>query len=396
MGNLTLAEIAEALYGRRDEKGVTISVHPSETRLGNASASTYSSRRRPLSRRRACPPILIGIEIRPSHAKELTMITKTVAAPAQPKATPPVTTLPPELLVAVDAVNQRVRDCVRLDAALDACGPERLRLTGEHAETSAKLASIEADLALADRGSNVEVAALAASDQLTIVLSSIEREHKRTDARELALEAQGEPLDEKLAQAVTDLRREMNIFIATLCEAIAQEYRAVLPPLLVARARLNALATLDPSARDSLWDSHLIDPTSRYQHLLLDGPRRRLYADEDMLAREHPDATIAGEALASLLKPVLQALAAGRRQPFRSLRERRIATSYEGTRGYEIRTGRPDAVPAAPPKPPVPSIEEQMRTYQVKSDSSGARSSEPYVVNLNIGSQLLENSMKDR
>jgi hypothetical protein len=64
------------------------------------------------------------------------MINKTVAAPAQPKATPHLTTLPPELLVAVDAVNQRVRDCVRLDAALDACGPERLRLTGEHRNVS--------------------------------------------------------------------------------------------------------------------------------------------------------------------------------------------------------------------------------------------------------------------
>jgi hypothetical protein len=41
MRNLTLAEIAEALYGRRGAKGVTISVHPSETRLGNAPASTY-------------------------------------------------------------------------------------------------------------------------------------------------------------------------------------------------------------------------------------------------------------------------------------------------------------------------------------------------------------------
>jgi hypothetical protein len=141
-----------------------------------------------------------------------------------------------------------------------------------------------------------------------------------------------------------------------------------------------------------LWDSHLIDPTSRYQHLLLDGPRRQLYADEDMLASQHPDADAAGEALATLLQPVAKALTAGRRPPFRSLRERRMTTSYEGTRGYEIRTGRPDAVPAAP-KPPVPSIEEQMRTYQVKSDSSGAPSRGSNA-DMNFGAQYTANLMR--
>jgi hypothetical protein len=319
------------------------------------------------------------------------MITKTVAAPARPKATLPVTTLPPELQAAVDAVNQRVRDCVRLDAALDACGPERLRLTSEHAETSAKLASIEADLALADRGSNVEVAALAASDQLTIALSSIEREHKRIDARELALEAQGEPLDQKLGQAVTDLRREMSYFSTELREAIAQEYRTALPALLIARAKLRALSAIAPSVQDGMWDSRLIDPESRYSHSIHAGPRHQLSANEDMLAIELPDATIASAALSTLLQPITLALAAGRRSPFRNLRERRMATSYEGTRGYSISTGRPDAVPAAPPK--VPSLEEQARTYQVKSDSSGGRS-RGEIADVNIGAKLVENSMR--
>jgi hypothetical protein len=339
---------------------------------------------------------LIGIEIRPSNPKESNMTTKTVAAPAQPKATPHLTTLPVELLAAVDVVNQRVRDCVRLDAALDACGPERLRLTSEHAETEAKIGSLEADLALADRGSKIEAASLASIDKLTLELAAIEREHKRIDARELALEAQGEPLDEKLASAVTDLRRELGFFSTELCEAIAAEFRASLPPLLVARAKLQALATLNPSVRDGLWDSHLIDPTCGYEHLLRDGPRHQLCADEDMLASQHPDATIAGEALSTLLKPVTQALAAGRRQPFRSLRERRQSRTYEGLRGYEIvqrSAGLPDNGPPAPLKAPVPSIEEQMRTYQVKSDSSGARS-RGAIADANIGAQLVENSMR--
>jgi len=325
------------------------------------------------------------------------MTTKIVAAPVQPKATPYLTTLPVELLDAVDAVNQRIRDCVRLDAALDACGPERLRLTSERAETSAKLGLLEADLALADRGSNIEAACLANIDTLTIAISSIEREHKRIDARELALEAQGEPLDEKLAQAVTDLRREVGYFSATLREVIAQEFRASLPPMLVARARLNGLATLgDASVRDSLWDSRLIDPTSGYQHLLRDGPRHQLSADEDMLASQHPDATIAGEALSILLKPITMALAAGRRPPFRSLRERRQSQGYNGVRGYEIvqrSGGLPDNGPPAPLKEPVPSIDEQMRTYQVKSDSSGARSGGTNA-DMNFGAQHTANLMR--
>jgi hypothetical protein len=152
------------------------------------------------------------------------------------------------------------------------------------------------------------------------------------------------------------------------------------------------LATLDPSVRDSLWDSHLIDPTSRYQHLLLDGPRRQLYADEDMLASQHPEADVAAAVLTNLLQPVAKALAAGRRPPFRSLRERRMATSYEGTRGYEIRTGRPDAVPAAPPKP-APPLEVEMRNYRVQSDSSGGRS-RGAVADMNIGAQITANLMR--
>jgi len=40
---------------------------------------------------------LVEFEIPPSHAKELNMTTKTVAAPAQPKSTPNLTALPVEL-----------------------------------------------------------------------------------------------------------------------------------------------------------------------------------------------------------------------------------------------------------------------------------------------------------
>jgi hypothetical protein len=175
-----------------------------------------------------------------------------------------------------------------------------------------------------------------------------------------------------------------------------RKHRSGIPRKLAAIAgrsrKASAISTLVPSVRDGLWDSHLIDPTCGYQHLLRDGPRHQLRASEDLLATAHRDATIAGEALETLLKPVAQALGASCRSPFRSLRERRMATSYEGIRGYSISTGRPDAVPAAP-KPPVPSIEEQKKNDQVKSDSSGART-RGESADMNFGAQYTANLMR--
>jgi hypothetical protein len=302
-----------------------------------------------------------------------------------------ITALPEPLLDAVHAVHERVQACDRLDAALDACPGDRARLDNECSNLSEKLASAEADLALCDRGSDAEVRHLTNVEELVVSMTSFERERKRLDNRELALESQGEPLAEKLTQAVAELRREMYIFTATLCEGVAAEFRAALPPLLVARARLNALATLDHSLRDAIWDSRLINPTSGYFHLVLDGSRRQLSADEDLLASEHPDATIAGDELATLLKPIMLALAAGRRPPFRTLRERRMANAVYIPRGYEIRSWRPD-VPATPPKPPVP-LEEQSRSYTPTSDSFGART-RGATADVNTGAQITANLMK--
>jgi hypothetical protein len=290
---------------------------------------------------------------------ELNMTTKTVAAPAQPKATP-YTTLPLELRDAVDAVNQRVRDCDKLATAIDACPADRARLDGECSDLSEKLASAEAGLALCDRGSDAEVKHLASVEKLALALATIERERKRIDARELALEAQGTPLDEKLAQAVSTLRLEASYFTATLRETIAAELRAALPALLTARARLAALVPLgDRRVFDALHDSHLIDPASGYLHFAVQGDQQPLRNGVDLLTESHPDADAAGVAMADLLQPVVKALAVAHRPPFRTLRERRMATTYEGQRSYTISTGRPDAVPAAPPKPPVPSLEAQ-------------------------------------
>jgi hypothetical protein len=292
-----------------------------------------------------CSSNLDQLEDWAKNVKELNMPTKTVSASAQSKTTPHITTLPVELRDAVNEVNQRVRDCEKLDTAIDACPADRARLDDEYVDLTEKLASTEANLALCDRGSDAAIKHLASADKLTLSVASVERERKRIDGRELALEAHGAPLDEKLAQAVIALRLETGRFSATMREAIAEEYRAAIPAVLVARARHQALATLgDPSVQDSVWDSRLIDPECGYQHLLRDGPRHQLSDDEDMLTTPHPDATIAGEALATMLIPVRQALAAGRRLPFRSLRERRQSRTYDGTRGYTISTGRPVAV----------------------------------------------------
>jgi hypothetical protein len=140
----------------------------------------------------------------------------------------PITTLPPELLAAADAVNQRVRHCEKLDTAIDACPTDHARLDRERSELSEKLASAEAALVLCDRGSDVEMQHLASVEKLTLPLASVERECKRIDARERTLEAQGPVLDQELSQALAELRCEVSYFTATLREAIAAEYRVAL------------------------------------------------------------------------------------------------------------------------------------------------------------------------
>jgi len=318
--------------------------------------------------------------------------TESVTAPAQ--AVAPITALPPELLVAVDAVNQRVRDCDRLDQAINEVPAARDQLDREQSNLSGKLATAEAALALCDRGSDDEVKHLASVEKLTLSLASVERERKRIDARELALEAQGTPLDEKLAQAVTELRLEVSYFTATLREAIAAEFRTVLPAVLVARAKLQALVPLgDHRVFDALYDSRLIDPASDHQHFAVQGDQQPLRGGVDLLAESHPDADAAGAALTNLLQPVVKALGASRRAPFKTLRERRQQT-YEGKRGFTISTWRPDAVPAAPPKPPVSSLEAQSRSYQPRSDSSGART-RGATTDMNFGAQFTANLMRD-
>lgn len=313
-------------------------------------------------------------------------------APAQTDA--PLTALPPELLDAVGAVTTAIQNCDKLDQAINEVPADRERLDREHGDLTGKLAATEADLALCDRGSDIEIACLKNVEKLTDTLTACERERRRIDARELALESQGTVLDESLKQAVGTLQREVSYFTATLREAIAQEYRAALPPLLVARARLQALVPLgDRRVYDVLADSALLDPAVNYMHLAAQGDQRLRPADADLLNERHPDADAAGQALATLLAPVAKALAAGRRPPFRSLRERRQARGYEGQRGYTISTGRPDAAPAAPLPKPAPPVEEQMRHYQIKGDSSGARS-RAASADMNIGAQLTANLMR--
>ena len=89
----------------------------------------------------------------------------------------------------MDAVNQRVRDCDRLDQAINEVPAARDQLDREHTNLSEKLATAEAGLALCDRGLDAEVKHLASVEKLALALAAIERERKRIDARELALEA---------------------------------------------------------------------------------------------------------------------------------------------------------------------------------------------------------------
>jgi hypothetical protein len=100
------------------------------------------------------------------------MIRKAESVTATAQMGAPSTALPPPLLDAVDVVNQRVRDCEKLDAAIDACPADRARLDSECSDLSEKLASAEAGIVPCDRGSDAEVQHLARVEKLALALAA--------------------------------------------------------------------------------------------------------------------------------------------------------------------------------------------------------------------------------
>src|SRR5258708_35798117 len=161
------------------------------------------------------PPVVKGRDLisHPSHhIRESNMITKAATEAGHPKAASPLTTLPVELAAAVDEVNQRVRDCEKLDAAIDACPGERERIAREIGNLESQLAESETVLALSTRGSDREGQTIATVEKLGVSLASAERERKRMDLREASLEREGPGLDDALAKAVAGLRLEAGGF----------------------------------------------------------------------------------------------------------------------------------------------------------------------------------------
>jgi hypothetical protein len=136
-----------------------------------------------------------------------------------------------------------------------------------------------------------------------------------------------------------------------------------------------------------LSGSCLVDPAGSYAHFVGMGDQRLHPAGADLLGEQNSEADAARAALSQLLQPVVQALGAARRGPFRSLRERRTAMGYEGQRSYTISTG--SNPPVAPPPPaPQKNLEAELRNYRVKSDSSGGRT-RGVIADADIGGQIM-------
>ncbi|WP_144142648.1 hypothetical protein [Paraburkholderia sp. BCC1884] len=285
---------------------------------------------------------------------------------------------------AINELNELLSQRRKLDDAVDEAPGQIAAAERELSGLRADLAAREADVVFVD---DSKLAALQKEiAKLADAVDAKDLAVRRLKARVEALEARAPELDSKIDLAIGFVRVDANMAAQDVQAELAEELRSAVAKAQVIYAKVRALQRLVPMDRtsDFLISAYVPDLESCMR---VNTGTGHYDAAPNLLAAATDETKAAEAELAELMKPITDAVHAGRKhRPYVPLSRRQpyiIKGSNEGI------GGKPEAPPVRVVEQPAFKGYRIDGEYQVKGDQSGVRTRQAAATEMDMGRAIM-------